>query len=320
MAEVITVKVVRKTWEARDICALRLEGVDGHPLPGFSAGAHVDLHLPGGLVRQYSLLNDPADTRFYDIAVLREPQSRGGSIAVHDGVKEGQVLSISAPRNHFPLAADAPRSLLLAGGIGVTPLLAMAQSLHAAGAAFELHYCARSRDRAAFVDRLAGAPFGASVVLHFDDGPAEQVLDMRGTIGRQAPGTHLYVCGPAGFIEAAIATASAEGWAPERVHSEYFKAGALDAGEEAAFEVEVASTGEVFPVPPHVSALDVLIEAGFDIPFSCEEGVCGSCLTGVVAGDIWHRDHFLTPREHAANTVFTPCCSRARRGRLVLDL
>jgi len=319
MSETLSVKVIRKANEAEHICSLRLEAVAPATLQAFSAGAHIDVHLPNGIIRQYSLVNAGSEP-YYEIAVLNEADSRGGSRAVHEIVKEGDVLTISQPRNHFALADGHSPSLLLAGGIGVTPILCMAQRLHAIGAPFAMHYCVRSKSRAAFLDRIQAAPYSGHVTVHDDDGPADGAFNMAATIAAQPPGTHLYVCGPAGFIEAAAGAAKAQGWPAEHIHFEYFAAGPTDRADDGSFEVQVASSGDVFTVPAGVSALQVLNDAGVDIPWSCEEGVCGTCVTRVLEGTPDHRDHFLSDAEKAAGDIFTPCCSRAKSPRLVLDL
>jgi vanillate O-demethylase ferredoxin subunit len=315
----LTVRVARKRNEALDICSLELVAQDG-ALPAFTAGAHLDVHLPNDLVRQYSLCNAPADAGHYVIAVLRDPSSRGGSQAVHELVAEGSTLKVSAPKNHFPLAEAAPHHLLMAGGIGITPMLAMAEHLSANGQSFELHYATRSRERTAFVERLATAPYASQVMHHFDDGEASQKLDIAATLGRASAGTHLYVCGPQGFMDAVLGTARDSGWPEDRLHYEFFGAAPVDTSGDGSFEVEIASSGQIIPVLPDQSTLQALQAAGLDIPMSCEQGVCGTCLTGVKSGTPDHRDHYLTPEEHAANDQFLPCCSRAKSARLVLDL
>jgi vanillate O-demethylase ferredoxin subunit len=317
----LCVRVARKSEEATDICSLELVSKEGSPLPGFSAGSHVDVHLPGGVVRQYSLCNDPAETHRYLIAVLRDPASRGGSVAVHDAVKEGDELLISAPKNHFALAHEAKRSLLLAGGIGVTPILCMAERLAVMGAEFEMHYATRSRDRTAFVDRIQGSAFAGKVQLHFDDGPPEQRLDLAALLGTPQPGTHLYVCGPKGFMDAVLGTARGAGWGEAQLHWEFFAGGdATPHADDGSFEVQLASSGRVITIAPDKTVTQALAEAGVEILVSCEQGVCGTCLTRVLEGTPDHRDVYLTPEEQAANDQFTPCCSRAKSGRLVLDL
>ena len=190
------VRVARKWTEAQDICAFELVNADGGALPAFSAGSHIDVHLPGGLTRQYSLCNDPTVSHRYLIGVLKDPGTRGGSKAVHEQVHEDDVIQIGAPKNHFPLAHEASKSLLLAGGIGVTPILCMAERLSIAGADFEMHYCTRSMDRTAFRERIQHSSFASRVRFHFDDGEHEQKLDIAALIAEQPPATHLYVCGP----------------------------------------------------------------------------------------------------------------------------
>lgn len=315
----LTVRVARKTREAESICSYELVSADGAALPPFAAGAHLDVHLPNGLVRQYSLCNAPGETHRYLIAVLRDAASRGGSQSMHDDVDVGAVLTVSAPKNHFPLVA-AQRTLLLAGGIGVTPILAMAETLASQGAAFEMHYCARAPERAAFTDRIGAARFAGRVHVHYDSGPADQRLDPGALLAAPEPGTHLYVCGPQGFIDHVLDNARSLGWPPAQLHVEYFGAAAVDTGGDRPFDVQLASSGKVVTIPAGRTALEVLSEAGVDIPYSCAEGVCGTCLTRVLAGEPDHRDLYLTNEEHAANDQFTPCCSRARTPLLVLDL
>ena len=320
-AEMFKVRVARRRTEAQDICSLELVPVEGTTLPAFTAGAHVDVHLPGGLVRQYSLCNRPGETHRYEIGVLLDAASRGGSQAVHTQLLEGTELSISAPRNLFPLSESAPHHLLLAGGIGITPLLAMAEQLSAQGERFTLHHCTRSRERTPYLQRMAASAFAARVHHHFDDADPSQRLNLEATLAQAPAGTHLYVCGPTGFMDAVLNAARAAGWAEERLHREYFSAApAAPAANDGGFELEIASTGRVIPVRADQTALAALLEAGLDVPFSCEGGVCGTCLTGVKAGTPDHRDQYLTPEERDAGNQFLPCCSRASSARLVLDL
>lgn len=316
----LRVRVVRKATEARDICSFELASADGSPLPAFSAGSHIDVQVPGGLTRQYSLCNDPAESHRYLIGVLRDAASRGGSAAMHEQVHEGSELTISPPRNHFALAHRASRHLLLAGGIGITPILCMAERLSAIGADLELHYAARSRERAAFLERISGSAFGVRTAFHFDDGAAAQKLDIAATLARQRAGTHLYVCGPKGFIDAVLGAARGGGWEDERIHHEFFSADAQPRSGDAAFEVQLASSGRVVAVPAGRTVLAALADAGVVVPSSCEQGICGTCLTRVIEGTPEHRDQYLTPEEQAADDQFLPCCSRAKSPRLVLDL
>lgn len=316
----ITVTVSRKRSEAEDICTFELVGQDGHPLPPFTAGSHVDVHLPGGLTRQYSLCNTPAESHRYLIGVLKDPASRGGSAAMHTLVHEGDTLSISAPKNHFPLAHDARRSLLLAGGIGVTPILCMAERLAAAGAEFEMHYCTRSPSRTAFRQRIGASGFAPRVQFHFDDGGAEQKLELQVLLGTPAAGTHLYVCGPKGFMDAVLSTARARGWPEAQLHYEFFSAEPIKLETDGSFEVMLASSGKVVQVMQDQTVVQALAAAGVEVPTSCEQGVCGTCLTRVIDGIPDHRDMYLTPDEQSRGDCFAPCCSRSKSARLVLDL
>ncbi|WP_295536728.1 PDR/VanB family oxidoreductase [uncultured Pseudacidovorax sp.] len=315
----LQVRVQRKSEAAEGIVSLELVSADGGPLPGFGAGSHIDVHLPNGLVRQYSLCNSAAERHRYRIAVLREPTSRGGSAAVHDLVKEGDVLTISAPRNHFALH-DAPRSLLLAGGIGVTPILCMAQRLATWGADFEMHYCTRSPARTAFREEIAASGFADKVHLHHDDGPEAQKLRLAELLKTPEPGTQIYVCGPGGFIDHVVNTAKANGWPAQQVHLEYFAAAAQDTSGDQPFEVKLTSSGQTYRIPKEQTIVQALRDQGVEIMVSCEQGVCGTCLTRVLEGVPDHRDCYLTDDERAANDQFTPCCSRSKTPLLVLDL
>ena len=316
----ISVRVARKAVEATDICSFELVAADGTPLPGFSAGSHIDVHLPGGVTRQYSLCNDSQETHRYMLGVLRDPASRGGSQAMHDTVQEGDLLDISAPKNHFSLAAHASRSLLLAGGIGITPILCMAERLAATGAPFDMHYCSRTRERTAFYERIQAAPFVGQVQIHLDDGPAEQKLALPALLATPRVGVHLYVCGPKGFMDAVLQTARASGWPEAQLHYEFFSAEVQKSADDASFDVKLASSGRVVRVAADQTVAKALALAGVDVPMSCEQGVCGTCLTRVLEGVPDHKDMYLTPEEQAANDQFTPCCSRSKSALLVLDL
>ena len=275
--------------------------------------------MPGGALRHYSLCNDPAETDRYLLGVLKDARSRGGSVAMHAQVHEGNTLRISPPRNHFPLAEAAPHSLLLAGGIGVTPLLSMADALHRAGASFELHLAARTRARLPFVERLRRSGFAGQVMSHLDDEP-DTALNIAALLANAPAGSHLYVCGPAGFMDAVLGTARNSGWSADRLHFEFFGAEVAPQAGDGSFEVELASSHRVIIVPADRSVAHALAEAGVALATSCEQGVCGTCLTRVLDGVPDHRDLYLTPEEQAANDQFTPCCSRSKSARLVLDL
>jgi vanillate O-demethylase ferredoxin subunit len=315
----IAVKVQRKTLEAQDIASFELVKPDGSALPGFSAGSHIDVQVPGGLTRQYSLCNDAAEQHRYRIAVLKDAASRGGSTNMHVAVNEGDTLLISEPRNHFPLV-HAERTLLFAGGIGVTPLLCMAQRLAKIGAEFEMHYCTRSPSRTAFRDEIARSDWAERVRFHFDDAEAAQKLDLEQVLARPVPGTHVYVCGPTGFIDWVVKTAERIGWGKDQVHLEYFGAAPQDTAGDRPFQVKVASSGATYEVGAEETVVHALQKHGIEILTSCEQGVCGTCITRVLQGECDHRDLYFTDEEKAKNDQFTPCCSRAKSQVLVLDL
>lgn len=315
-----TVEIVERHLETPDIVVLDLAPADGRALPGFAAGAHIDVELSSGLLRQYSLCALRSEQGCYRIGVLRDPASRGGSVAMH-ARRLGERLRISEPRNNFTLTPGAHETLLLAGGIGVTPLLSMAEELHSAGAAFKLHYCARSVAQAAFLPALRVAPYADRVALHFDDAAPEQKLVIDAVLAASPPDTHLYVCGPGGFMAWVIAAAERAAWPANQLHREYFKvdAPAPLVGDQP-FQIQLAQSGQLFNVPANRTIVAVLRDAGIDLPISCESGVCGTCLTGVLAGEPDHRDFYLSPEEKARGDQMLPCCSRALSSTLLLDL
>ena len=316
----IEVQVVRRRDEAEGIASFELARPDGGALPPFSAGSHIDVQVPGGLTRQYSLCNDAAEQHRYRIAVLRDAASRGGSAAMHGQVRQGDRLAISEPRNHFPLV-HAARSILFAGGIGVTPLLCMAQRLQAIGAEFTLHYSARSAARMAFRGEIAASAFAHRVQFHFDDGAAGQILNVPAALGAHDAGTHLYICGPTGYINHVVQTAQGMGWPSGQIHLEYFNNTAPpDASADRAFQVKIASSGAVYEIPAGQPVTQALLAHGIEILTSCEQGVCGTCITRVLEGECDHRDLYFTDEEKARHDQFTPCCSRAKGPMLVLDL
>ncbi len=313
-------RVAARVRETGDIVAFDLADPAGLDLPPFTAGAHIDIEIGPGLTRQYSLLNDPAERHRYQIGVLKDPHSRGGSIAMHD-IQEGDYVPVTGPRNHFPLHAAPHYALLLAGGIGITPLLSMARQCHREGQEFALHYCARTAAQAAFLPALQSCGFGGSVHLHFDNEGDEQRLDLAAVLTALPADAHVYVCGPGGFMAWCLDTAAAAGIAEARLHREYFKAAESDATvTESAFQVKLASSGKILDIPANASILKILRTNGVNLPASCESGVCGTCLTGVLAGTPDHRDFYLTKQEREAGDVIMPCCSRAASPLLVLDI
>lgn len=313
----IEARIARRRIEAEDILSLDLVAADGEALPHFSAGAHVDIEVSPGLIRQYSLCNSDEDRMRYQVAVLRDPASRGGSIAIHEGMQEGDPVRISAPRNHFPLQQTAGRSILIGGGIGVTPLLCMAERLQRGGARYHLHYCTRSPERTAFRERIAGSALAGNASFHFDS--EGNLLDPAALFAGLGADDHVYVCGPAGFIGWIEAAAMAADVPTANFHREYFAApeSSGDAGEGArAFEVKIASTGQVITVAADEAVTTALSKAGIELPISCDQGVCGTCITRVIEGEPEHRDVLGL----SGNAEFTPCCSRAKSALLVLDL
>ncbi|MDB5715002.1 MAG: ferredoxin [Sphingomonadales bacterium] len=314
----IHAKVVARTQQADDIVSIELANIDGRPLPAFEAGSHIDVEVADGIVRQYSLSTDPAAPGAYRIGVLREAASRGGSAAVHDRLEIGAPLRISRPRNFFPLNEAAPESILMAGGIGVTPIMAMAYRLHSIGAPFALHYANRTKTRAAFLDELRNSAFGDHVAAYFDDGPVSSRLNVETILTAADPGAHLYCCGPKGFIDHVVNAAQALGWPANQIHVEHFAATPVLTG--APFDVIAARSGRTFHIPCEKTILEVLNEAGIDIPSSCHSGVCATCMTSVIDGVPDHRDMVLSDEEKAANRQIAVCCSRSKTRQLVLDI
>ena len=308
---------------AQDVRSYELvAATQGQMLPPFTAGAHIDLDLGSGLVRSYSLCSDPDERGHYVIAVKRMPDSRGGSRTMHERVQAGDDLLVAAgPRNTFPLETQAAHHVLVAAGIGITPLLAMAAQLQRAAGSFALHYFARSSGQAAFLDLLARPAFDGKVRLHFALTREEQAVRLVGALARPGADDHLYVCGPDGFMQGALAVAAGRGWPAHAVHKEYFRGGASSAGASSeAFQVRLSRSRRTLQVGAHETMLGVLESNGFRVPTSCREGICGTCITPVLAGGCDHRDHFLGPAQREANDCILPCVSRARGGELVLDL
>jgi ferredoxin-NADP reductase len=289
-------------------------------LPAFEAGAHVDLHLPNGMVRSYSLINPATERHRYVVAVQEDRQSRGGSRYVHQQLRVGSTLPISAPRNNFRLHEDASASVLVAGGIGVTPLLAMLRRLASLGRPVDFYYCARSRREAAFVGEIeAMAGEGIRLHWHFDDEAGAPPDLMRWLRGRSAD-AHFYSCGPAPMLDAFERACEALGY--PNAHVERFAAAPVPAATQGGevCTVELRRSGRTIPIAPAKSILDTLLDAGIDADHSCKEGVCGACETKVISGEIEHHDSILTKAERAAGKSMMICVSRCVRGTLVLDL
>ena len=313
----LTVNRIRA--EAERVRSLELRSVGGEQLPPFTPGSHlaIQVKLSDGRTeqRRYSILSDGEDSTRYEIAVLREANGRGGSRFMHEVVGEGDLLEVSEPRNDFPLASNASHSILIAGGIGITPILAMLRKLVSDRASFEIHYAARAPESMAYgneVERLAGD----KATLYFGGRSKETGLDLPTLLSAPRPGTHVYVCGPTGLIRAVRDTALEQGWRSEQIHFESF--GGSTRTDDRPVQVELIRSQMSVDVSASQSILDALLEAGVWAPYDCKRGECGMCVTPVLEGEPDHRDVFLT--ESGRERFMCTCVSRAKSDRLVLDL
>ena len=314
------VRVRAVTYEADGILGFELVPMPPlKELPAFTAGAHIDLHLPNGLLRSYSLLNPPTERHRYLIGVNKDVKSRGGSRYMHEVLRSGETLTISAPRNNFPLDETASMNVFIAGGVGITPIMSMIARSQALGTPWRLHYAARTRRNAAFLDALHGFHNDPNVALslNFDQEAGGQMLDLAAIVQALPPGAHVYCCGPLPMLDAyEQATA---GLPPERVHMEYFAAKEA-AATDGGFTVELARSGKQVDVRSGQTILDSLLAIGVEPPFSCQEGICGTCEVRVLEGIPDHRDLVLSNAEKAANDRIMICCSGCKTPKLVLDL
>jgi ferredoxin-NADP reductase len=320
-ARTLELMVRQIRFEGRGINSYEFVDPSGEVLPAFTAGAHIGVHLNDGFVRQYSLSNSPNERHRYVIAVLRDEAGRGGSKALHDGLRVQDKVRISYPRNNFELAADASKVILLAGGIGVTPLKAMAHRLEEVGIDYEMHYCAKDESCTAFAAELAPVHASGKLKFHFDNGDPSKGLDLKRLLSETAPGVHVYYCGPGGFMKACAA--ATEHWTSGTVHFEHFKAPERAVSETVAaaageFIVKIASTGQQIPVSGEQSIADALEEAGVAIETSCRAGLCGTCKVRYLSGEVEHNDCILGDDEK--QEYLTCCVSRASSRELVLDL
>jgi ferredoxin-NADP reductase len=317
--ELLSVQLRTIQYEAEGVHSFELRPIGTRELPAFTAGAHIDVHLAPGLVRSYSLCNSMCERHRYVIAVNLDRKSRGGSRMIHDTWRVGTMLSISPPRNNFPLYEQATHSVLIAGGIGITPLLSMVRRLQELRRGWTLHYCARRHQSAAFLDdlrALRAASEGGALHLHFDDQTGGQLLRIDRITAEASQGAHFYCCGPLPMLTAfEEATRTI---APECVHVEYFSA-KEPPSTSGNFSVELKRSGLTVEVSTGKTILDALLEAGIDVPYSCMEGVCASCETRVLEGIPDHRDLVLSRAERDSNSVMMICCSGSKSRRLVLD-
>jgi vanillate O-demethylase ferredoxin subunit len=305
------------TYAAQDILLFDLRQPDGAAMPAFAPGAHIDIHMPKGMSRSYSLLNDCAERHRYVVGVQKDRASRGGSIWLHESARVGQMLTLVGPRNNFALVEDAPHVVFIGGGIGITPLWCMIQRLNALGRAWTLHYGARTRDAAALLGELTDSRWRERVTLNFDDASGGKFIDIPAIVAAAPAGAHFYCCGPVPMLQAF--EAACQPVDPARVHLEYF--GAKEApATGGGYTVRLARSGQQVAVREGQTILDALQAAGFDVPSSCQQGVCGVCETTVMEGTPDHRDLVLSDQEKAANRTMMICCSGSLTPNLVLDL
>ena len=330
MNEAVFDVLVREAHPAADgILSFELRPVDGAELPPFTAGSHIDLYLPNGLVRNYSLINSQAERERYVIAVSLDANSTGGSRYLFENQMVGETIKISAPRNNFTLVEDAPHIVLIAGGIGITPLHSMILRSEEIGASWQLHYGTRDRAATAFREEFEALEAARPGRVHFNfDAEAGHMLDVAGVVAGAPPDAHLYCCGPLPMLE--IFNAAAAGRAPGTVHIEYFtppeapaeaaaEPGAESQGQDS-FTLVIKGSGEAYEIGPGDSILGVLIENGVNAAFSCGEGMCGTCLVEVAEGEPDHKDFILSENERASNRMMTICVSGSKTKKLVINL
>lgn len=316
-SKVLTLRVQQKTWEADGVIRMMFVDPAGAALPQWLPGAHLSLHLPNGLTREYSLCSDPEDSTSWTVAVLRTPDSRGGSRLIHDELPVGTLIKVEGPRNNFELD-HAERYALVAGGIGITPIISMVRRLEAVGADWSLLYTGRSRSTMAFLSEISDLP-RHRISIHAADEANGNYADLSEAVGSLPPEALVYACGPESLMQA-VAGAMAD---ESRLRIERFKAPDIVPGQEldeTSFDVICQSTGQRIAVGADVSVLDALNDAGINVPSSCAEGICGTCETGVIEGDVEHRDFLLSPAERAENKSMFVCVSRCRSRELILDL
>ena len=311
----MALRVARNEKIADGIHLFELRDAAGQPLPAFTAGAHIEIQVPNGLLRKYSLCNDPAERDRYQVAVKRETNGRGGSSTLIDNVKTGDTLMVAAPINDFELPQRAQDFLFIAGGIGITPIMAMMRAAHAQGKRFRLFYCSRSPETTAFRDELSAPEFRDSVVIHYDGGDLACVLDLKPILAERKNREHLYCCGPRPLMEAV--RNMTDHWSSAAVHFEAFSEAETHKASDKPFKVRLARTGEVLDVPTDKTILEVLRGHGLEVPSSCETGTCGTCRTKLLAGVADHRDLVLA--EHERGDTIMICVSRAKSELIEID-
>jgi len=310
----LSLRVARTTSETADIRVLELRSKVGGELPEFSPGAHISVRAPNGMVRKYSLCNDPAERDRYIIGVLREPHGRGGSISIVDDVNEGDDILVTPPRNDFPLVNSPAGYTFIAGGIGITPILSMIRHLKSSdGPKFKLYYCTRSKQKTAFFNELSTPKFSSQVVMHHDGGDLTNALDLWPAL--ENPKGHVYCCGPRGLMES-VRDMSGH-WNASSVHFEAFSESEAHKSNDRPFRVRLARSGALLDVPVDKTILETIRAAGCDAPSSCESGTCGTCKTALLAGEADHRDLVLSQNERGSHIMI--CVSRARSDEITID-
>lgn len=317
MTTLYDVVVKNRHVEGGNIAVMEFESATSTTLPKVEAGAHIDVHLPNGMVRQYSLCQNPNDEGKFRLGILRDPESRGGSVSAFDEIKDGMQIQVSEPKNLFPLL-KAKHSVLIGGGIGITPLITMAYQLAHEGASFELHYCGASPEKCAFVDEIKNGVLAQYTTFHFKSEGASHRAFFESAIKDIDLESHIYTCGPVGFMDWVINLATTHDFPEQQIHKEYFQVETDTSGD--SFEVVAERSGKIIMVEAGETILQALAKEGIDIEMSCEQGVCGTCMCDVIEGEPDHRDVYFTDEEKASNEQILVCCSRSKTPRLVLDI
>ncbi|POV77953.1 oxidoreductase [Acinetobacter sp. ABNIH27] len=317
MTTLYDVVVKNRHVEGGNIAVMEFESATSAALPKVQSGAHIDVHLPNGMVRQYSLCQNPNDEGKFRLGILRDPESRGGSISAFDEIKDGMQIQVSEPKNLFPLL-KAKHSVLIGGGIGITPLITMAYQLAHEGASFELHYCGASPEKCAFVDEIKNGELAQYTTFHFKSEGASHRAFFESAIKDIDPESYIYTCGPVGFMDWVINLATTHDFPEQQIHKEYFQVETDTSGD--SFEVVAERSGKIIMVEAGETILQALAKEGIEIEMSCEQGVCGTCMCDVIEGEPDHRDVYFTDEEKASNEQILVCCSRSKTPRLVLDI
>lgn len=317
MTTLYDVVVKNRHVEGGNIAVMEFESATSAALPKVEAGAHIDVYLPNGMVRQYSLCQNPNDEGKFRLGILRDPESRGGSISAFDEIKDGMQIQVSEPKNLFPLL-KAKHSVLIGGGIGITPLITMAYQLAYEGESFELHYCGASPEKCAFVDEIKNGELAQYTTFHFKSEGASHRAFFESAIKDIDSESHIYTCGPVGFMDWVINLATTHDFPEQQIHKEYFQVETDTSGD--SFEVVAERSGKIIMVEAGETILQALAKEGIDIEMSCEQGVCGTCMCDVIEGEPDHRDVYFTDEEKASNEQILVCCSRSKTPRLVLDI